>query len=172
MCDADECTLCDDGYGANASDNGCTACTSELTGMATCTSALNVAATCDSGYGLISDVCTACTVTNCSDCSSADVCTMCNSGYGISETGDACSACADGCAECSSNCMRSCTACAGEGRTAPNCGCADDETWNSATSTCDGEAEAESEPDTSSGNTSANILKFAAMVLLALLALL
>merc|ERR1711918_25402 len=76
------------------------------------------------------------------------------------------------CAECSSNCMRSCTACAGEGRTAPNCGCADDETWNSATSTCDGEAEAESEPDTSSGNTSANILKFAAMVLLALLALL
>jgi len=83
-CSDTACTLCEDGYGANAANNGCTACTADLTGMATCDSSLAAAATCDSGYGLIATVCTACTVSNCMVCTAADVCSGCMSGYGLS----------------------------------------------------------------------------------------
>merc|ERR1719390_87107 len=88
--------------------------------------------------------------------STAATCTACMSGYGMSETGDACSACTEGCAACSSNCERSCTSCLGTGRTAPYCSCSGaTPVWNATTMTCDGETEPESEPDTSSGSQEA-----------------
>merc|ERR1712083_134284 len=127
-----------------------------------------------SGYSLIGNVCTECTVTNCAACTAtAATCTACEAGYGMSETGDACSACSEGCAECSSNCERSCTVCLGTGRTPPNCSCSGSTpVWNATTMTCDGETEPESETEPDTSDSSANILKFAVIVLIALLALL
>merc|ERR1712072_1538237 len=97
----------------------------------------------------------------------AATCTACMSGCGMSETGDACSACTEGCAACSSNCERSCTLCLGTGRTAPNCSCSGDTpNWNATSLSCDGETPPEAEPSTSSSDSSANILKFAVIVLI------
>jgi len=173
-CNASSCSLCADGFGPNAADNGCTACTSSSTGMVTCATDLSTAATCESGYGLIAGVCTSCTVANCGSCAAAAVCSSCMAGYGMSLVGDACNACTEGCSMCSSNCERSCTMCLGTGRTAPNCSCSGTTpVWNSTTLTCDGESVPEAEPDTSSGgDSSANVLKFAVIVLIALIALL
>jgi len=103
MCDETTCTMCEDDHGPVANSTGCKACTATLTGMKTCTSALSVAMTCDMGYGLISTVCTACTVDNCSACNaSADTCSMCNDAYGLAEDGKSCLGCADGCKTCTS----------------------------------------------------------------------
>jgi len=166
--------MCEDGYGPNAADNGCSACTSDNAGMTTCATDLTTATACESGYSLIGSVCTECTVTNCMTCTAtAATCTACMAGYGMSETGDACNACTEGCAACSSNCERSCTMCLGTGRTAPNCSCSGSTpVWNATAMTCDGETEPESETEPDTSDSSANILKFAVIVLIALLALL
>lgn len=69
--------------------------------------------------------------------------------------------------------MRSCTACIETGKVAPNCGCAKNETWKN--NKCDGEEKAETKTEvtpTPIAVVSANILKFAAIVLIALIALL
>merc|ERR1711988_2030428 len=133
---------------------------------------MGTAIACSSGYGLISGVCTACTVTNCMTCNSAAAtCDTCMSGYGMTADAASCLACAEGCMTCSSNCKRSCTACFESTKTAPNCECASGETWNSTTNTC-ATAAAETTTTATPSSSSANILKFAAMVLIALIALL
>merc|ERR1711959_20744 len=172
VCTSAVCVLCEDGNGPVTGGTPCAACTSSASGMATCTADLATAYTCDSGYGNIAGTCTACTVANCFYCTSADVCSSCVAGYGMMTDGSACHACSEGCASCSSNCERSCTLCLGTGRTAPNCSCSGaTPNWNATTLTCDGETVPEAEP-TDTGSTSANILKFAGIVLVALIALL
>jgi len=73
--------------------------------------------------------------------------------------------------------MRSCTKCIEKTKTAPACGCGDKEKWNAAQSKCtkaDGEdGEKKTTPaKTTTDSSSANIMKFACVVLVALLALL
>jgi len=76
--------------------------------------------------------------------------------------------------------MRSCSACVELTKVAPNCGCAADETWDAAAGACDGEVEPETEtpavnPPASTPapvqDASANILKFVATLLVALICL-
>jgi len=174
VCTLDVCILCEDGKGSVVGGTTCAACTSTATGMATCTADLATAFTCDSGYGNIAGTCTACTVSNCFYCSTAALCTSCMAGYGLNADGSACGACSEGCSTCSSNCQRSCTLCLGTGRTAPNCSCGGETpVWNATTMTCDGETVPEAEPEGDTGSSgSANILKFAVIVLIALIALL
>merc|ERR1712159_61360 len=96
-------------------------------------------------------------------------------GYGAAQDGKSCLACADGCAACSSQCMRSCSMCIETGKSAPNCGCASGEKWSSSKGKCDGEEMPEPTPAPTPApvtDSSANIMKFAVIVLIALLALL
>jgi len=171
-CSDSACTTCEDGYGPNALDNACSEC-GEHAGMTTCAVDLSTPTGCESGYSLIGVACAECTVTNCMACTAvATTCTACNAGFGMNADGSECGACSEGCSECSSNCERSCTDCLGTGRTAPNCSCSGaTPVWNATTMECDGEAEVESVEVESSGDSSANILKFASIVLIALLAL-
>jgi len=86
--------MCADGYGPNSADNGCSLCTSAPVGLKRCKSDLTTADACDSGYGLISNVCTECAVSNCNNCSVATSCDTCKDGYGLVEKQDECLACA------------------------------------------------------------------------------
>lgn len=114
-----------------------------------------------------------CTVDNCATCSAAAVCSMCGVGYSHVMDGSECKACSDGCSECASQC--SCQMCVETGKTAPNCGCAADETWSASKMICDGEAVPETMSDDGSGAVaaaSANVMKFFVSALVALIAFL
>merc|ERR1711939_984626 len=177
-CSKDTCTTCKDKFGPVAGGTTCKACTGKDANMVTCKVGLADPATCKSGYGVKGKACVACKVTNCADCADNEAeCKTCKAGYSADEKKKTCLKCADGCAACSSDCMRSCTKCVEKTKTAPSCGCAANEKWNATAGKCDGEvAPPKTEQPTNTGKTeekkaSANFLKFAAIVLVALTAL-
>jgi len=121
---------------------------------------------------MVSDACVECTIDNCGDCEDdAADCVTCKNGYGLTDTDPkTCLACAEGCRRCYSKCDRGCYECYDSSKSVTSCGCATNETFDAVTGNCNANPSADT--SSSGDEASANILKFAVIVLIALLALL
>jgi len=131
-------------------------------------------ATCKSGYGKIGTACEAC-ITNCESCTAKTTCAKCMPGYNFTLDAKTCGECAEGCSHCYSNCARGCSKCFDKNKSPPSCGCDTGSTWNKVTKMCDKAAAKTTAATTTPATTpsaSANILKFAAIVLISLISLL
>merc|ERR1711890_142076 len=141
-------------------------------GMKECKEDGTTAKNCISGYGLVNDVCTACSVPDCANCDGdAAVCTLCKDGKSADAEGKNCLACSQGCKRCYSECPRSCLECREATKTNPHaCACATGQFWSEADGECNGEDTPVPPPpppvdpvdeggDDSSDSGSANVLK-------------
>jgi len=170
---ATECTKCAVGHYPESGKSSCKECATKSEGLDNCTST-GAVASCIDGYGKVGTACTKC-IANCADCTAATTCAKCMPGYNFTLDAKTCGECAEGCSHCYSQCARGCAKCFDAKKKPPNCACAAGTTWNKTTKKCDAAAAkttAATTTPTAASTASANLLKFAAIVLISLISLL